>query len=61
MIGEFQSHHERWRRACGIPLNAFLGWWWADLVAALVMVPIIVKEGVEGLRGDEACADCAST
>jgi divalent metal cation (Fe/Co/Zn/Cd) transporter len=28
----------------GLVLNAVLGWWWADPAAALVMVPIIVKE-----------------
>jgi divalent metal cation (Fe/Co/Zn/Cd) transporter len=36
----------------GLLLNALLGWWWADPVAALVMVPIIIKEGVEALRRD---------
>ncbi len=40
----------------GLILNALFGWWWADPVAALIMVPIIVKEGLEGLRG-EACDD----
>jgi divalent metal cation (Fe/Co/Zn/Cd) transporter len=44
----------------GVALNTLLGWWWADPIAALVMVPIIVKEGVEGLRGGTACADCAT-
>jgi divalent metal cation (Fe/Co/Zn/Cd) transporter len=39
----------------GLLLNALFGWWWADPVAALVMVPIILKEGVEGLRGDGCC------
>ena len=39
----------------GVALNAALGWWWADPVAALVMVPIIVKEGVEGVRARECC------
>ena len=39
----------------GLTLNALLGWWWADPVAALVMVPIIVKEGVEALRGETCC------
>lgn len=34
----------------GLALNLFLGWWWADPVAALCMVPIIVREGVNGLR-----------
>ena len=43
----------------GVALNALFGWWWADPVAALGMVPIIAKEGVEGLRGEDACADCA--
>jgi len=42
----------------GLLLQALLGWWWADSVAALVMVPIIAREGVLGLRG-ETCDDCA--
>jgi divalent metal cation (Fe/Co/Zn/Cd) transporter len=41
----------------GLLLNALLGWWWADPVAALIMVPIIVKEGIEGLRGETCCDD----
>ena len=41
----------------GLLLNATLGWWWADPVAALAMVPIIAYEGVEGLRGEPPCAD----
>ncbi|HEX7294684.1 MAG TPA: cation transporter [Pyrinomonadaceae bacterium] len=40
----------------GLLLNALLGWWWADPIAALIMVPIIVKEGIEALRG-ERCSD----
>jgi divalent metal cation (Fe/Co/Zn/Cd) transporter len=40
----------------GLGLNALFGWWWADPVAALAMVPIIVKEGLEALRG-ETCED----
>ena len=34
----------------GVGLNALVGWWWADPVAALGMVPIIVREGVQGIR-----------
>ena len=41
----------------GLLLNALLGWWWADPVAALVMVPIIAKEGIEALRGETYCED----
>lgn len=36
----------------GVALNTLLGWWWADPAAALAMVPIITKEGWEGLRGE---------
>jgi divalent metal cation (Fe/Co/Zn/Cd) transporter len=36
----------------GLGLNALFGWWWADPVAALAMVPIIVKEGLGALRGE---------
>jgi divalent metal cation (Fe/Co/Zn/Cd) transporter len=39
----------------GLGLNALFGWWWADPVAALFMLPIIIKEGVAGLRG-ESCS-----
>lgn len=41
----------------GVVLNVLFGWWWADPVAALGMVPIIAKEGMEGWRGEE-CAEC---
>src|SRR4051812_65039 len=41
----------------GLILNATLGWWWADPVAALVMVPIIAREGIDAVRG-RACAEC---
>ena len=41
----------------GLLLNVLVGWWWADPVAALVMVPLIAWEGIEGLRGRSACGD----
>lgn len=41
----------------GLLLNLFFGLWWADSVAALLMTPIIAKEGLESLRGN-ACGDC---
>jgi divalent metal cation (Fe/Co/Zn/Cd) transporter len=37
----------------GLGLNALFGWWWADPVAALAMVPIMISEGREALRGEE--------
>ena len=42
----------------GVALNAFVGWWWADPVAALAMVPIIAREGLEGVRRQTLCDDC---
>jgi divalent metal cation (Fe/Co/Zn/Cd) transporter len=39
----------------GVGLNAVFGCWWADPAAALAMVPIIGKEGMEGLRGEAQC------
>jgi len=39
----------------GLLLNAVAGLWWADPISALIMVPIIAKEGLEGLRGDTCC------
>jgi divalent metal cation (Fe/Co/Zn/Cd) transporter len=37
----------------GLGANAIAGWWWADPVAALLMVPWLVREGIEGARGEE--------
>jgi divalent metal cation (Fe/Co/Zn/Cd) transporter len=39
----------------GLALNAAFGWWWADPVAALVIVPLLVREGRAGWRGDGCC------
>jgi divalent metal cation (Fe/Co/Zn/Cd) transporter len=42
----------------GLGLNAAFGWWWADPIAALLMVPLIGWEGLEAVRGRTVCADC---
>jgi divalent metal cation (Fe/Co/Zn/Cd) transporter len=42
----------------GLILNVALGWWWADPVAALTMVPIVAKEGLEGVKGKACCDSC---
>jgi len=39
----------------GLLFNAALGWWWADPAAALIMVPLIAKEGVEAMKGETCC------
>jgi divalent metal cation (Fe/Co/Zn/Cd) transporter len=40
----------------GLGLNAALGWWWADPVAALGMTPFLLAEGREAWRGEDC--DC---
>lgn len=42
----------------GLLLHSLAGWWWADPVAALVLVPLIAREGLEGVRGEECHDDC---
>lgn len=37
----------------GLTLNALLGWWWADPVAAVAVVIFLVREGRAALTGDE--------
>ena len=41
----------------GLLLNALLGWWWADPLAGLAMVPIVAREGWNALRG-KSCSGC---
>ena len=41
----------------GLLLNYAFGLWWSDAVAALVMAPIILHAGLEGLRA-KACDSC---
>jgi divalent metal cation (Fe/Co/Zn/Cd) transporter len=36
----------------GLVANAVLGWWWLDPLTALALVPWLVREGLEGVRGD---------
>jgi divalent metal cation (Fe/Co/Zn/Cd) transporter len=43
----------------GLLLNAALGWWWADPVAALGLAVIAVREGRAAWRGDTCCAPVA--
>jgi divalent metal cation (Fe/Co/Zn/Cd) transporter len=41
----------------GIGLNAAFGFWWADPLAALVMVPLLAKEAKDAWEG-KCCDDC---
>ena len=37
----------------GLGANFLFGWWWADPVAALGLIPFLVKEGWEGVMGED--------
>lgn len=39
----------------GLSANAAFGWSWADPLSALLVVPLVVREGLEGLRGHACC------
>lgn len=42
----------------GLAGNATAGWWWADPLAALAMVPWLVREGREGLGAESCEGEC---
>jgi divalent metal cation (Fe/Co/Zn/Cd) transporter len=43
----------------GLVVNAWLGWWWADPAAALIIAAVAVREGVSTWRGDNCCVPVA--
>ena len=44
-----------WILLASLVANALLHWWWLDSVAALVLVPFLVKEGREAMAGGCHC------
>jgi divalent metal cation (Fe/Co/Zn/Cd) transporter len=44
-----------WIALSGLLLNALFNLSWADPVAALLLVPIILREGWEGVKGKSCC------
>jgi divalent metal cation (Fe/Co/Zn/Cd) transporter len=40
----------------GLAATRILGWWWLDSVAALALIPFIIKEAREAVRGDVCCS-----
>lgn len=43
----------------GLVLNATLGWFWADPVAALIIGAVAAREGWENWQGDDCCTPTA--
>lgn len=39
----------------GLLLDATVGWWWADPIAALGIAALAIKEGREAWEGDDCC------
>src|SRR5437773_6606538 len=44
----------------GLAATRVLGWWWLDSVAALALIPFLIKEGREAIRG-ECCAPISNS
>jgi cation diffusion facilitator family transporter len=57
MIADAQQTYACWYLSivalAGLGLNAVFGLWWADPVAALGITVLLVREGVEALRGED--------
>ena len=39
----------------GLAATRIFGWWWLDSVAALALIPFLIKEGTAAIRGDSCC------
>ena len=44
----------------GLAATWWLGWWWLDSVAALALIPFLIKEAREAIHG-ESCSGCDET
>jgi divalent metal cation (Fe/Co/Zn/Cd) transporter len=47
----------------GLATTRLFGWWWLDSIAALGLIPFLIKEGRGAIRGECCCADdgCKTT
>lgn len=48
-----------WIALAGLAVNAIGGWSWADPLAVLALIPLIVLEGREAFRSQRMCSDCS--
>jgi divalent metal cation (Fe/Co/Zn/Cd) transporter len=51
----FTCGYLSWVLLAGLAANALLHLWWLDSVAALLLVPFLIKEGREAISGECAC------
>ena len=47
-----------WVLLAGLAANALFHWWWVDSVAALVIVPFLLREAKEAVSGHRCCDGC---
>jgi divalent metal cation (Fe/Co/Zn/Cd) transporter len=40
----------------GLAATRILGWWWLDSIAALALIPFLIKEGRAAISGSECCS-----
>lgn len=41
----------------GLAATRLLGWWWLDSIAALALIPFLVKEAREAISGECDCGE----
>ncbi len=51
----FTCGYLSWVLLAGLAANALLHWWWLDAAASLVVVPLLLKEAREALKGECSC------
>jgi divalent metal cation (Fe/Co/Zn/Cd) transporter len=51
----FTCGYMAWVLLAGLGANALLHWWWLDGAGALVLVPLLIKEGREAFEGRCLC------
>jgi len=39
----------------GLAATRILGWWWLDSVAALALIPFLIKEARAAIQGEDTC------
>jgi divalent metal cation (Fe/Co/Zn/Cd) transporter len=44
----------------GLASTRLLGLWWLDSVAALVLIPLLIREGREAIKGECGCYKCGA-
>jgi divalent metal cation (Fe/Co/Zn/Cd) transporter len=49
-----------WIALAGLAVNVIWGKSWADPVAAMALIPLIVKEGWEAIHSSKLCCNCGS-